>query len=57
MVGYNHIPIDAEVLKELESFGLDPKLAEKCVEANMHSHESTAYFLLLNKKAKKAGLN
>ena len=57
MVGYNHIPIDLAVLKELEGFGVDCKLAEKCVDANMHTHESTAYFLLLNKKAKQAGLN
>ncbi len=57
MIGYNHIPIDAEILKQIEEFGFNAGLTRKCLDANKHTHETTTYYLLLKKKARREGID
>ena len=57
MVGYNHIQLDSEVLRQIEEFGFDPALTQKCLDANKHTHETTTYYLLLRKKARRQGVD
>jgi 5'-AMP-activated protein kinase catalytic alpha subunit len=49
IVGYEQIPIDTNVLHELEEYEIDPAKAVKCLEANNHNHITTTYYLLLKK--------
>jgi 5'-AMP-activated protein kinase catalytic alpha subunit len=52
MVGYNRIPIDTKVLKELKGLEFDIDHAQKSIEANRHNSVTTSYYLLLKKNLK-----
>jgi 5'-AMP-activated protein kinase catalytic alpha subunit len=49
IIGYHQIPIDYEVLKQLEGYGFELDYAQKCLDANKHNHVTTTYYLLLKK--------
>lgn len=57
MVGYNHIPIDEDILRQIEEFGFNPELTQRNLDANKHTHETTTYYLLLRKKARREGID
>lgn len=49
MMGYDSVPIDMGVLKQIKALGLDADSAYKSLEANRHSALTTTYYLLLKK--------
>ncbi|CAD8148519.1 unnamed protein product [Paramecium pentaurelia] len=49
VVGYNQIPIDQDILKQLKSFGIDIDYAQRCLDANKHNDVTTFYHLLLKR--------
>lgn len=55
LVGYDYIPVDTNILKQLEEFGYDIEHAKKCIEANKHNNITTAYYLLLKKHLQNGG--
>ncbi|KAL4433487.1 hypothetical protein ABPG74_002884 [Tetrahymena malaccensis] len=55
IVGYNRIPVDIDILKQLESFSFNLDYAQKCIDANKHNHVTTCYYLLLKKHIKNGG--
>ncbi|KAL4499059.1 hypothetical protein ABPG72_016961 [Tetrahymena utriculariae] len=55
IVGYNRIPIDLEIIEQLEKFNIDKDFAKNCVEANKHNHITTSYYLLLRKHIRNGG--
>ncbi|EAS06162.2 Serine/Threonine kinase domain protein (macronuclear) [Tetrahymena thermophila SB210] len=55
IVGYNRIPVDMDILKQLESFSFNLDYAQKCIDANKHNHVTTCYYLLLKKHIKNGG--
>ncbi|EAS00862.2 Serine/Threonine kinase domain protein (macronuclear) [Tetrahymena thermophila SB210] len=55
IVGYNRIPIDFDIIQQLEKFNIDKEFAKNCVEANKHNHITTSYYLLLRKHIRNGG--
>lgn len=55
IIGQNAVPIDYDILKQLQTFGIPPDYAEKCIENNRHNHVTTAYYLLLKKHLANGG--
>ncbi|CAD8049995.1 unnamed protein product [Paramecium sonneborni] len=55
VVGYNRIPIDQEILKQLKSYGIDIDHAQKCLDANKHNEITTFYHLLLKRHLTNGG--
>ena len=55
IVGFNRMPIDYDILKNIKEIGYDPDYAEKCIDANKHNHITTAYYLLLKSHLKNGG--
>jgi 5'-AMP-activated protein kinase catalytic alpha subunit len=55
IVGYHQIPIDFEILKQLEKYNLDVDYVQKCLDANKHNHATTAYYLLLKRHHNNGG--
>ncbi|CAD8043778.1 unnamed protein product [Paramecium primaurelia] len=55
VVGYNRIPIDQDILKQLKSFGIDIDHAQKCLDANKHNDITTFYHLLLKRHLANGG--
>lgn len=51
-IGYETIPIDKEILKEMQDLGYDPQNTKKFIENNVRNETTTAYWLLLKKKHK-----
>ena len=49
MIGYDRVPIDMSILKQMRVLGLDSDNTYKSLEANRHSAATTAYYLLLKK--------
>ncbi|CAK90615.1 unnamed protein product (macronuclear) [Paramecium tetraurelia] len=49
VVGYNRIPVDQDILKQLKSFGIDIDYAQRCLDANKHNDVTTFYHLLLKR--------
>lgn len=47
--------VDANILKELETYNFNAEHAKKCIEANKHNHITTTYYLLLQKYIKSGG--
>lgn len=57
IIGVNQVPIDVEILKELEYFNIDINHAKLCVEANKHNHLTTTYYLLLQRFLRNGGVS
>ena len=49
LIGYDHIIVDLEVLKEIKKYDIDLEYTKKCLEANKHNNYTTSYYLLLKK--------
>jgi len=41
IIGYHQVPIDHNILKQLEAFGINYDYGHKCLEANKHNHVTT----------------
>ena len=48
-VGINQMPINKDLLKQLEEYGFDQLYSQKCIEANTHDNLTTTYYLLMKK--------
>jgi len=55
IIGYHQVPIDHSILKQIESYGINPEYAYKCLDANKHNHVTTTYYLLLKKFSQSGG--
>ncbi|CAG9312128.1 unnamed protein product [Blepharisma stoltei] len=55
LVGYDSINVDSEILMKLQEYSIDTQYAQKCIEANKHTHITTAYYLLLKKHLQNGG--
>ncbi|KRX02511.1 Protein kinase-like domain [Pseudocohnilembus persalinus] len=55
IVGYNRIPIDYKILKELQKYEINLDYAQKCIDANKHNNVTTTYHLLLRKHLMEGG--
>ncbi|KAM3141666.1 hypothetical protein pb186bvf_006271 [Paramecium bursaria] len=55
VVGYNRMPIDYEILKQLENFSINIDNAQKCLDANRHNSVTTFYHLLLKRHLQNGG--
>jgi serine/threonine protein kinase len=55
LVGYDQIPVDAGILRKLESLKVNPENVKQCLEANKHNSNTTGYYLLLKKHIKNGG--
>lgn len=55
IVGVDPIPVDHDILCQLEQFGINLDYAQKCVEANKHNHVTTTYYLLLKRHIENGG--
>ena len=49
LVGYNQIPVDPNILSQLQAFDLNIEYVRQCIEANKHNSKTTGYYLLLKK--------
>lgn len=41
IVGYNTMPLDYDMLQQLDQYGFNTEYASKCLEANKHNHVTT----------------
>ena len=41
------IPIEEEILKILETYGFEKDYAWKCIDANIHNHVTSTYYIIL----------
>ena len=57
LIGYDHIIVDVEILKQLEKYGYNLDYTKKCLEANKHNDVTTAYYLLLKKYIQGGGIS
>ena len=57
VVGFNKIGYDLNVIKQLETYGLNQDYAKKCIEGNKHNHVTATYYLLLQKRSRSGGTN
>ncbi|EGR31917.1 protein kinase domain protein, partial [Ichthyophthirius multifiliis] len=55
IIGYNKIPIDPQIIQQLEKFNFNLDYAQKCIDANKHNHITTSYYLLLKKHIQNGG--
>lgn len=55
LIGYDHIIVDLEILKQLQRYGYNLDYSKKCLEANKHNDVTTAYYLLLKKYIQNGG--
>jgi serine/threonine protein kinase len=55
LVGYSQIPVDGQILEQLEELNIDGEYVRQCLEANKHNSKTTAYYLLLKKHLKEGG--
>lgn len=55
LVGYDPIPIDNNILSQLNSFNIDIENARRYIEANKHDNITTSYYLLLKKHLQSGG--
>lgn len=51
-MGYDRVPIDLDILKQIKALGIDSDNTFKSLEANRHSGVTTTYYLLLKKQLK-----
>jgi len=42
------IPVEEEILKLLETYGFENDYARKCLDANIHNHVTSTYYIILN---------
>ncbi|OMJ90746.1 hypothetical protein SteCoe_6823 [Stentor coeruleus] len=57
LIGYDHIIVDMEILRQLEKYGYNLDYTKKCLEANKHNDVTTAYYLLLKKHIQDGGIS
>jgi len=57
LIGYDHIIVDIDILKQLERYGYNLDYTKKCLEANKHNDVTTAYYLLLKKYIQDGGVS
>lgn len=57
LIGYDHIVVDMNILKQLEQYGYNLDYSKKCLEANKHNNVTTAYYLLLKKYIQEGGIS
>lgn len=55
LVGYDPIPIDSNILSQLNSFDIDIDNARRYIESNKHDNITTSYYLLLKKHLQNGG--
>lgn len=55
LIGYDHIIVDLNVLKQLTKYNIDLDYTKKCLEANKHNNDTTSYYLLLKKYLQSGG--
>jgi len=50
IVGYNKIPVDQSILKQMSNYGtFDLNYAQTCIEANRHNDSTITYYLAMKK--------
>ncbi|CAG9327784.1 unnamed protein product [Blepharisma stoltei] len=57
IIGYDDLPINQKILKQLSGYDLDPYEIQNQLISNKQSNEATAYYLLLKKSQKKGEYN
>ena len=57
LIGYDHIIVDMEILRQLQRYGYNLDYSKKCLEANKHNDVTTAYYLLLKKYLQNGGIS
>jgi 5'-AMP-activated protein kinase catalytic alpha subunit len=58
IVGYNKIPVDYEILKQLTKYGFnDLDYVQTCIEANRHNEATVTYHLAMKKFLKDGGIS
>ncbi|EGR34004.1 protein kinase domain protein [Ichthyophthirius multifiliis] len=58
IIGFNQIPIDQEIIKQLEAeLGLEKESVVQSLDANKLNHLTTSYFLLLKKFVRNGGVS
>ncbi|OMJ69520.1 hypothetical protein SteCoe_32751 [Stentor coeruleus] len=57
ILGYDNIPIDSEIIKNLRVYNIDSNIAYKSIESNKHDNVTTAYYLTLKKHLESGGLS
>lgn len=40
--------MEEEVISMLETYGFDKDYAKKCIDANIHNHVTSTYYIILN---------
>lgn len=55
LVGYDQIPVDSVILKQLEDYNMKLDYVRQCIEANKHNSTTTGYYLLLKKHLQNGG--
>lgn len=55
LVGYDQIPVDSQILKQLEIYNLKVDYIRQCIEANKHNSTTAGYYLLVKKHLMNGG--
>eukprot|EP00347_Sterkiella_histriomuscorum_P021476 403333846 len=55
IVGQHPIPVDNDIVKQLEEYNFDIEQSKKFVEGNRHNQQTTTYYLLLKKHLRSGG--
>ena len=55
IIGYNKIPVDANILSSLKNYDVDVDYASKCLQANRHNNITTTYYLAMKKFVREGG--
>ena len=55
LVGYDQIPVDTAILKQLDAYKTQIDYVRQCIEANKHNSVTTGYYLLLKKHLSNGG--
>lgn len=53
MVGFENVPIDLQIIDEINSLGYDGQKCQKYLENNIRNEMTTAYYLLIKRNFKK----
>ena len=55
LVGYDQIPVDTSILKQLDAYRTQTDYVRQCIEANKHNSVTTGYYLLLKRHLSNGG--
>ncbi|OMJ87208.1 hypothetical protein SteCoe_11134 [Stentor coeruleus] len=55
LIGYDQIPVDSQILKQLDFYNMKLDYIRQCIEANKHNSTTAGYYLLLKKHLQNGG--